>query len=449
MTARTKTHRASAWQGALELAERTPASRNRYADFLRAASILVVVLGHWLMAAPYMRPDLAGARPELGHILGISAWTHWLTWALQVMPVFFLVGGFSNSISWQKATQRGSSYAVWLDSRLRRLVAPVLPLLAAWAILGAGAQLLEISPATLRVGSQVALVPTWFLSVYLLVILAVPLTFRAWQRMGMWSFVLLAGVATLVDIGAFGAGLASLRWLNYAFVWAAVHQLGYAWRAGRLDRWRRLLLASGGLAVLFSLVHFGPFPVSMVGVPGEEVSNSLPPTVALLALGMFQGGLLLSLETRAREWLEGRAAWAATVLVNANIMTLYLWHSTVLVLVIGALVAFGGPGLGLEPATGTWWLSRIPWVLGLALLLLPFLAVFGRFERSAPTHGSPREAWQLLASSALFCVGIALLALGGVGGGRFGLRVFVLALPFVGAVVGGLIPRGSSEPRSS
>jgi hypothetical protein len=41
------------WSQARGLAERTPDTRNRYVDFLRAASIAVVVTGHWLMAAAY------------------------------------------------------------------------------------------------------------------------------------------------------------------------------------------------------------------------------------------------------------------------------------------------------------------------------------------------------------------------------------------------------------
>ena len=32
------------------LAEHTPATRDRYVDFLRAASILAVVAGHWLIS---------------------------------------------------------------------------------------------------------------------------------------------------------------------------------------------------------------------------------------------------------------------------------------------------------------------------------------------------------------------------------------------------------------
>ena len=41
------------WKRALWFSDRTPEARNRYVDFLRAVSILAVVLGHWLISAPY------------------------------------------------------------------------------------------------------------------------------------------------------------------------------------------------------------------------------------------------------------------------------------------------------------------------------------------------------------------------------------------------------------
>ena len=78
----------SSYRHALELAGTTPTSRNRYVDFLRAASIIVVVLGHWLMAAPHMAPGGL----EYNVLLSEANWTHYLTWILQVMLIFFLVG---------------------------------------------------------------------------------------------------------------------------------------------------------------------------------------------------------------------------------------------------------------------------------------------------------------------------------------------------------------------
>ncbi|REK20305.1 MAG: acyltransferase, partial [Actinobacteria bacterium] len=79
---------------ARKIAEATPATRNRYVDLLRALSILVVVYGHWLMAAP----EVIGGEIRIGHALTDIPWTRGLTWVLQVMPVFFFVGGFSNAL---------------------------------------------------------------------------------------------------------------------------------------------------------------------------------------------------------------------------------------------------------------------------------------------------------------------------------------------------------------
>ena len=74
------------------MAERTPPERNRYVDFLRAVSICAVVFGHWLMATAYRTE----AGLEIGNVLAIQAPTQWLSWAFQVMPVFFM-GGLAGS----------------------------------------------------------------------------------------------------------------------------------------------------------------------------------------------------------------------------------------------------------------------------------------------------------------------------------------------------------------
>ena len=105
---------------AREVAARTPPHRNRYVDFLRAVSICVVVLGHWLIAVFTVEDD----RIVAGHLLAEAPWTQALTWIFQVMPVFFIVGGFSNAASWSAALKSGKSYGNWLRSRCQRLLGP-------------------------------------------------------------------------------------------------------------------------------------------------------------------------------------------------------------------------------------------------------------------------------------------------------------------------------------
>lgn len=409
-------------------------------DFLRAASIGFVVLGHWLIAAPWMHEGTL----QLDHMMNRAPWTRWLSWLFQVMPIFFIVGGYSNSASWSAALRNGHSYGHWFASRLRRLIGPVIPLLIFWTLLAVTAHQSGVHPEMIRVGSQIALVPTWFLAVYLGVVMLVPWTHRAWERFGLGSFWALALLAVVVDAVAFAGGISTPRWTNYAWIWLAVHQLGYGWRSGRFGEPRRTLpWAVGGALVLVGLVRIAGYPVAMVGVPGEEVSNSLPPTVALLALGCTQMGLLLSLEPVARRWLGRRGAWAATILVNATIMTVYLWHVTVLALLIGLARLLGGIGLQFVPGSGGWWLSRLAWIPLVALTMFPFLAVFGRFERSPlPRSAASVPSWRMVVGALVVCLAIAFLALGGIGdGGVVGVRVPVLVAAFVGAWLSGVIFR--------
>src|SRR3954463_2404845 len=84
----------------------TPARRERYVDFLRVFSLAVVMLGHWLMAAVEWR----GGRLVAGNVLQAAPASQWLTWVFQVMPVFFVVGGFANTASWTAAMRDGRGY---------------------------------------------------------------------------------------------------------------------------------------------------------------------------------------------------------------------------------------------------------------------------------------------------------------------------------------------------
>ena len=417
------------WRIAADLGAKTPASRNRAADFLRAASILVVVLGHWLMAAPWMDQDGS----HIDHMLAVSSWTQWLTWGLQVMPVFFFVGGFSNGVTWEAARRDGLPFAGWLDGRLRRLTGPLLPLLLFWAagvVIGHQA---GVPADMIRIGSQVALIPTWFLAVYLVVMFFVPVTRAAWRRWGMGSFWAPAIAAAAFDYGYFELGWRAPGWANYLLVWVAVHQLGYAWHAGHFAKpGRAALWAAAGLAALLLLTEFGPYPRSMVGVPHEEVSNTTPPHLPLLALAAFQFGLAMLLERPLRRWLERPGPWTGTVLVNGTIMTVFLWHSTVMMLLFGLSILVGGFGLWLEPGSAGWWLGRIPWLAVFLLGLLPFLGVFGRFERPR-AGGAPAAAWRQILGGALSCGGLGMLAYAGAGADNLaGLAWLPFMLVFAG-----------------
>ena len=100
------------WPQASELAAATPEDRNRYVDFLRAVSILFVITGHWLITMAHYDAATEALNPMLA--LEAIPWTKWLTWVFQVMPIFFIVGGYSNAVSLEGAKKKQIGYAEWL-----------------------------------------------------------------------------------------------------------------------------------------------------------------------------------------------------------------------------------------------------------------------------------------------------------------------------------------------
>lgn len=427
------------------MAEKTPAERNRYVDFLRAVSILMVVTGHWLIVALYYEDgsfipgDLLELRPN----------TQWLTWVFQVMPIFFIVGGYANAVSLESARRRGIDYAGWLVSRLNRLVSPLLVLLFAWAVLAAVLHFAGVTGDVLRLASRASLIPIWFLAIYTIVVVLAPATYIAWQRWGFVSFWAFVIVGALVDIAFFAADQKWLGWTNYFWVWLAVHHLGYAWRDGRMGSPARLLTYSTlGLLTLGLLIFKGPYPFAMVGSPDEGLSNTLPPKITLLALAIAQFGLLLAMETPMRRVLASVRIWAATVLVNSMIMTLYLWHLTVMVILISLLYLAGGFGLGLEPAGLDWWLTRPVWIAALYACLLPVALALGPLERRPrPASAATPSATRLVAGAVLICLGVAVLALIGFGSAPLPfLDIAAFVVVVLGAGISGLLPKRNKLP---
>lgn len=426
------------------LAMQTRSDRNRYVDLLRALSILVVVFGHWLMAAP----EVIDGEIRIGQALTDIPWTRGLTWVLQVMPVFFFVGGYANARSWRAAMRKQVPYGQWLRDRLRRLIVPVLPVLALWAPGAWLAVTSGVDTELVRVGSQAALVPVWFLATYVVIVAFAPLTLAMWERMGWAAFALFAAAAALVDVAYIGLEITPARWLNYLFVWNAVHILGYGWADDRIGgQARRFAFAAGGFATVAALTVLGPYPVSMVGFAAEAtITNSNPPKVTLVALGVFQFGLAMSLENVARKRLDRLSTWTKVVALNGSIMTLYLWHLTAMVAMIGILLLLDAPGLGLIVGSGAWWATRPIWLAVMTILVLPFMVVFGRFERPRRDNRPAPPTWKPVFATLAACAGLGLLASGGIAD-TDGLNVVALLLPLVGVVAGGVVGAGRWEQR--
>ncbi|MCH8991389.1 MAG: ABC transporter permease subunit, partial [Acidobacteria bacterium] len=133
-----------------KVAEATPAARNRIIDFWRAAAILVVVFGHWLAASIWLRAD--GEIALLNSLQWIP-YSAWVTWIVQVMPIFFFVGGYANARALRRVEEGEQLRRAWITTRVRRLYTPVIPLLVVW--LGFG------MPAVIALVFLAVFVPIW------------------------------------------------------------------------------------------------------------------------------------------------------------------------------------------------------------------------------------------------------------------------------------------------
>jgi fucose 4-O-acetylase-like acetyltransferase len=356
----------------------TPDTRDRTVDFLRAVSIFVVVAWHWVFSITQWNRDGALTMPNpIGAIPAL-----WLaTWVLQIMPLFFFVGGFANSVAWNANRRAHGTARTFLVTRMRRLTKPIAVFLVVWAGIDIAAQIVAPGYTSVVHWGFVIFVPLWFLAVYAAVVTLAPLTLELHRRAPIGTLVTLGVSVLLVDAARFALDVDVIGFANVLLVFVFVHQVGYFYGDGTLTRATRRtqwLITFGGLAALALLTTFGPYPRSMVAVQGGAVSNMFPPTACIAALGIFQAGLALLLRPSLNRWLARRRPWKAVVAANAVSMTVFTWHMTALVAAIGVVQLAGGSLIG--DATAAWWAERPLWILLPGLFLGGLVALFARFE---------------------------------------------------------------------
>lgn len=418
-----------------------PGSRDLALDVVRAWSLLVVVFGHFLMLI--LLWDADGVPASANTLTSGDPWP-FVTWLLQVMPLFFIAGGAVNSRSLERAS---GTYNQWLWQRTRRLMRPTVVYLLVLAVLFTVVTLLVRREVTDPLVQGVT-GPLWFLAVYIPVTALTPVTSRWWRRIGVRSIPLLAAVVVLVDV-------VRLNWVetagavNMIAAWVLVHQLGYWYRDGvsRRAAWACVVIGLGTNVVLSQVLHW--YPTSLVGIPTERFSNMAPPTIVLVlhSLVLFGGFVLLAPWMRVR--FATPRAFAATTRAALFAMTIYLWHMLVLVGWLSLLHAVGldlpvrMEGGNIVPEGLNYWGWLVPSTVGFALVLFAVVRwlwpiEFLRLPWFDSASGSPSTSgWR--AGAGAFLVGAGLLAVAGAGFSGFPLAThtaYGIPVSAAGALVG-------------
>jgi len=364
-----------------QLVDATPAGRDRYVDFLRALSIAVVVCWHWVFSITQWR----NGRLTMPNPIGDVPLLWGLTWILQIMPLFFFVGGYANSASWTATRRSHEGTTDFARRRLNRLYRPLVAFACVWSAFELIMRTVNPAyPGVLHYG-VVVFVPLWFLGVYTIVTLLTPLTHRLHREVGALGLALLGSAIALADFGRFHYGLESLGLLNSLLVFLFAHQLGYFYRDGTLTKIARrgqaaILVAA--LTMLIVVTGSGIYPHSMVAVGRDPISNMFPTTACIAILAVFQAALAMLIRPVVTRWLERRSVWKTVVAANGVAMTVFVWHMTALLIVIKAINELGLQMLS-RPTTA-WWIQRPFWLIAPGAVLAGMIALFSRVEQ-APT----------------------------------------------------------------
>ncbi|CAN5553888.1 acyltransferase family protein [soil metagenome] len=394
-------------RGAIDLSK-----RDLTLDLARVFCVLLVVVIHLLMVGVNTQSP---SGITLERPLEAQPWFAMVTWFGQIMPLFFVVGGFASMTAWRSLQRRGGDGAGYVKSRVLRLAQPALPLFVFYVVaIGVGLIIINATGALsfelldgvfIGAGS-----PLWFIAAYTLCQALVPLLARLHTVAPKRTvLVLLAGVIAVDVLHSSTASLGITSYwlglLNLLFVWPLVQQIGFWYADGFFNRpwWQLVLISLVPIGMLWPLTTFGPYSVNML-------VNLNPPTLPLVLLGLSQAAFLRLLKRPLSALMRTRVAKGIVFVAGTRLVTIYLWHLPVIIALSGIAILL--PGLSPLPSSPEWWLTRpIEYVLVLAVLFgLSFLV--GRFEQPRPPGETPPAAFVGLAALLTIAVPVLMIPLG-------------------------------------
>ncbi len=399
---------ASAAASSAEAASGAPVSgRDRAVDVARAACLVVVVLLHAMMV---------GVSNTGGVVVFENAMSIWdgfpiASWIVQVMPLFFVLGGFSSYADWRARSARGGSAADYFRSRVRRLALPALAAIVATTGGLAVLTLVGVDGEVVAEAGYRSAQPLWFLAVYLMCTVLVPVAVRLHERARWLTVGALGALVVTVDVARAASGVEALGLLNLLFVWALVQQIGFFVADGSFASAGRRAVALRGataVALIAATLAAGIYPTDLYAALN-------PPTAVLVLLGVAQAAVFELMRPALRRASIRPTLRAIVDGIGTRSMTIYVWHMPVLIALAGLLLLV--PGTLPEPLSPEWWQTRPAWIVGGLIVIAAVAARAGVFERSRTVGASagigarPAPATR---PSLMVSVGAAAVSAGGV-----------------------------------
>ncbi|WP_262406011.1 acyltransferase [Protaetiibacter sp. SSC-01] len=373
-------------------------ARDTSIDVARAWCLMVAVALHALMVGV----SVVAGTPVLENAMDSYSGFAALTWVMQIMPLFFVLGGFSSATQWSRLREKGVPAHEYIAMRLGRLLGPALGAMAVTAAVLVGLVLAGVSDEVVAVAGFRLSQPLWFLGVYLLLTGLVPFMMMLHRTAPRATVAGLGALVVGVDLTRIGTGIEAVGFANLLFVWLLMQQLGFFLAEGRpnLDRRGHAVGAVAALGTLTILCTFGVYDWDLY-------ENLNPPTAALVLFGLAQICLFQLARPILRRAHELRAVQRIVGAINARSMTIYSWHMLVLIGMAGVLMFTVGEALP-TPVSDEWWATRPAWFAAATLITVLLVALVGRREARGGARIAARESSRKRTTTAL------LLAAGGV-----------------------------------
>jgi len=356
-------------------ARTVPTGRDLTLDLARVFCVVLVVFVHILFTGVGRAAD---GSLLIEKTVEFQSWFNAATWIANIMPLFFVVGGYAARAGWRSAVRKGITADEFVRVRVARLA----------RMLGIDPELVDA--IAIGVGS-----PLWFLAAYMIAQACAPLMMRWHEKYGWRILVVLFVAAVAIDairflviggvfgieplpVTGYGVGQELFGIPNVVFVWLFAQQVGFFLYDGWFTRrrwWQLVLLIAGGYAAQWALVSLGGYSWSML-------ANQWPPTATMAIFAVVQASALTLLHAPLTALMRTKPAQAIVFVLGSRLMTIYLWHLPMIMVLIGIQLALPFP----LPAPGspTWWWTRVPFllvVLGAVWVLSLWLV---RFEKVPP-----------------------------------------------------------------
>ena len=157
-----------------------------------------------------------------------------------------------------------------------------------------------------------------------------------------------------------------------------------------------MVIAAACYAALVPLAFPGEIGVGPYSA--DMLTNLNPPTLPLVLLALAQACLLCLLRPALASLMNTHAARAVVFLVGTRLMTIYLWHLPIIIILAGLSLLI--PGASPEPASPAWWWSRILVYLLVLGALFALSLLVGRWEQPLEVGPTP-PIWVVVVAAAL------------------------------------------------